>query len=395
VFGLFDRLGGKSRKAKRARKKELAGRLDDAAALYLDAELLDDAARVLLLKADTDTDPERRMVLCAQAARVGGASEHGDKARRRKARLGFDLAKSMRGATMHGELLTIAAELEAVGEWQAAAEAFALAGDSDGEIRVLKDAGAIEQLEERLRQTTENARRKRDLAQLLRRIGDLDTIAERREALRAARAWLAREHDDQVQLEADRIAGRLLEGPSIELELDGQRSRYVLGSQITLGRARADILVHASAVSRQHLRLYRKDGEPYVEDLETRNGTSLAGARVEGSLPVGTGLELELADQLPCRITPRSSSPDAPLLIDVAGDRYVVPLGPLAVLHWKLVDAHDGDDRFVVLRTSEGQEPPHMGGYRLGFQIELCHGDRIRRSRDGEVVLAVPAGGES
>jgi hypothetical protein len=387
VLGLF---GGKKRKEERAKKCELVGQLDKAIGLYLEAELPDDAARVLLLKADAEVDPNKRMVLCAQAARVGESTPHGKQARKRKALLGFDLVKGARGATMRGELLRAAEELEAADEWQAAAEAYALVGDTDNEIRVLKEAGAIERLEDRLWETSEKARRERDRTQLIRRLRDLDIIAERRAALHAGRQWLARGADEQVQLEVDRIANRLLAGPSVVLDLRGSEERFVLGSEVTIGRTNADIVVASSAVSRQHLRLSRVEGQPRVTDLDTRNGTMLAGARVSGSLPIGEGLELSLAGRVPCTLTPLGTEAHAPVVADVAGARYLLPLGPLQIGHWSLVDAHDGDDRFVVLRTLDGHEPPHMAGYRLAYQIELCIGDRFAEQRDGPVILEVP-----
>ena len=95
-----------------------------------------------------------------------------------------------------------------------------------------------------------------------------------------------------------------------------------------------------------------------------------------------------LSGQVGCRLTP-SSSPDG-VLVEVAGECHLAPLGPLVVGGWEVVDAHDGEERYVVLRTAEGSEPPHMGGYRLGPQIELCMGDELRATREGPVVLAVP-----
>jgi hypothetical protein len=393
AVALFDWLGGRRRKAARARQKGLTGDLEKAAQLYLEVEMPDDAARVLLLKADAEVEVERRMVLCAQAARVGADSAHGREAARRKALLGFDLVKAARGATMRGELLRAAAELEAVEQWQAAAEAFALAGDQDGEIRVLKEAGAIGELEDRLQKSSDAARRERDLAALLRRMRDLDALGERRQAIAAARAWLEREHDEELQLQLERVRSKLLHGPVVTLEVNGERRRYVLGSQITIGRANADIVVHSSGVSRQHLRLSRRGGAPVVEDLETRNGTTLAGANVRGSLPVGGGLALELGGQVACTVVPLSTAPDAPIAIEVAGERYLAPLGPMGVGRWVVVDAHDGDDRFVVLRSSADADPPHMGDYQLAREIELCVGDRISAQRHVPVVLSVPGGG--
>ena len=64
VFGLFDRLGigsAKRREAK-ARKLELAGDLEGATALYVDAERPDEAARVLLLRADAEARPARNSI---------------------------------------------------------------------------------------------------------------------------------------------------------------------------------------------------------------------------------------------------------------------------------------------------------------------------------------------
>ncbi|MBW2457848.1 MAG: FHA domain-containing protein, partial [Deltaproteobacteria bacterium] len=384
------------RAATKARNKELGGNLDRAVQLYLSAEQPDEAARVILLKADGSPNPQERMVLCAQAARIGEGTDHGRQARERQAMLAFDLVQTTKGATMHGELLRVAADLEAVGKWEAAAEAYVMAGDTEAEIRVLKEAGAIERLEERLRETSDEARSQRDRAQLIRRIRDLDAIAERRTALQSAHQWLAEQPDDQLQLEVDRIVGRLICGPRITLEVDGERSCYVLGSTITIGRAGADVTVHSSAVSRQHLRLSRVAGKAQVEDLDTRNGTTLAGARIRDALPVGSGVELELAGQVAVSVAPASAEqPDGPVTVAVAGERYVLPLGPLLIGPWRVVDAHEGDERFVVLRTPEHQEPPHMAGYRLAYEIELGRGDRLAASRGGPVVLAVPEAQEN
>lgn len=391
MFGLFDRFGGKQRKEAQAKKKELAGDLERATELYLEAELPGEAARLLLLRADGEPDPNKRMMLCAQAARVGQGTEEGEQAQRRKALLGFDVVKGSKGATMHGELVRVAAELETCGAWAEAAEAYRMADDTEAEIRVLKEAGAIEELEERLRQTSQKAKRERDRTQLLRRLRDLDRIAERRVALKAALSWLEREQDEQIELEVDRIRSKLLNGPAIRLVVNSIPTRYVLGTTITIGRANADIVVHASAISRQHLRLRRGEDGPVVEDLETRNGTTLAGARISAPMPIGDGLSLELAGQVPCRLEPAYPGDTAgPVAVQIAGEHHVVPLGPLRIGGWVIEDAHHGEDRFIVLRTLEGRDPPHMGGFRLAHEIELCAGDELCEERAGEVTIAVP-----
>ncbi len=387
VFGWFDR---KKRKESRARKKELKGELQAAAELYLEAQLQDEAARVLLLRADAETDVAMRLAFCAQAARIAPATPHGDRALSRKAIISFDLAKASGAARMQGEILAIAAELEACGELRKAAEAFSLAGDGDGEIRVLQEAGLIEQLEEKLAVSSRKARDERDRAQLLRQLSDLDVIAERRKALQLARDWLVmREHDEQVQVHIDRISSKLLEGPLLNLVISEQHVMVALGTTLTIGRAHADIVVSSSAISRQHLRLGREGQVPFVEDLSTRNGTTLGGARVD-RLEVTSGLQLLLAAKIPCLIEPfEPTQPQGPLSITVAGERYLAPLGPMTIGDWRLVDAHDGEDRFVVLRTKPGGTPPIMNGYRLAHEIQLCAGDKLQEQRDGPIVLAV------
>ena len=108
-------------------------------------------------------------------------------------------------------------------------------------------------------------------------------------------------------------------------------------------------------------------------------------------MPVGSGLKLSLADQVPCSIEPlEAGQPQGPLNIRVAGEQYIAPLGPLHLFGWELHDAHEGDDRFLVVQTPPGSSPPHSDRYRLGMRIELAAGDQLRQERAGPVVLAVP-----
>jgi hypothetical protein len=323
---------------------------------------------------------------------MGRGSEPGRAAERRKALLRYELCRSPAGATMRGELPAIADELQRAGEWQKAAEAFALAGDRAAELQVLEQAGAIEQLEGRLGEDAERERYERERAQLLRQLGDLDRVAERRKALRLAVAWLARQPDDAVALELERIRSRLLSGPIVALEQGGQPMRYALGSEVTIGRADATIVVRSSAVSRQHLRLVRRDGAPWVEDLGTRNGTTLGGARMAGALPVGTGLRLLLAGQMECGVAPLDPAcPNGAVAVEVAACRTLVPLGPCRVGPWEIELGRRDDETagVVVLRAPAGVEPPCLDLLRLGREIELAMGDELRAERDGPVVLRV------
>jgi len=385
VFGWFD---PKIRKAKQARAAELQGRLDDATRLYVEAEQAEEAARVLLLKADATGDGERRMALAAQAARIAPGTKMGHQAARRHALMAFDCIREAPGGVMPAELRRVAEALGASGAWRQAAEAYQLLGDRDGEIDALREAGELNALERRLAEDSAESRTSRNRAALLAALHDHDQLAERRAALCIADTWLSEHDDEQVRLEKNRIVARLLTGPRVTLEIDGERQTIVLGQRVTVGRSGADVTVASTAVSRQHLCVFRRDDGCYIEDLDTRNGTLLAGARVSGVLPVGEGLELALAGEIRCVITPLESR--GGVLLEVAGEQLHLPLGPLQIGDWRLFHVHDGDHDFVVLRTRTGV-PPLRDGYSLCREIELCHGDALTRERDGAVILAVPA----
>lgn len=403
-MGWFERFGwgrGDSRR-KAAEAKELAGDLAAAAQLYLEAELPDEAARVLLLRADAEAAPERRIAFCAMAARTAGSEEVRRAALRRKALLALDVLTARGASALRSEVLAVARELEEAGELERAADAFAMAEDPESEARVLTAAGAIERLEERLRVSMSSARSQRERAAVLSRIADLDRMAERRAALEAAEAWVAAQQDEQVSDAARAIRARLVAGPLIQLEIGGALGQYALGDEVTIGRGEATIVVGSRAVSRTHVRLFRGPEGIAVEDLGTRNGTTLAGARLSGPLPVRGEVRVLLGGEVPLCLTPLAAPRDdgRPLpgdgaggcLVDIAGVRVVAPLGDLAVGPLRLRREQARGDWFVVLRTPPGAPPAFLGGYQLAAAVELCAGDAISGVRGGPVLLRVPGG---
>jgi pSer/pThr/pTyr-binding forkhead associated (FHA) protein len=57
---------------------------------------------------------------------------------------------------------------------------------------------------------------------------------------------------------------------------------FPLESRLTIGRGEEnDIRLTHSTVSRQHTVVYLEDGQPFVQDMESRNGTYLNCERVE------------------------------------------------------------------------------------------------------------------
>ena len=80
----------------------------------------------------------------------------------------------------------------------------------------------------------------------------------------------------------------VLDGP------DRGKSFDLEGDTIYIGRSpRSHIQLKDPHVSRRHLRVLRKGERYFVEDLESKNGTSVAGE------PLSPGVELELKERTP------------------------------------------------------------------------------------------------
>ena len=403
TVGIFDWLASKSqrdaRKASAALASERAGELAEAVDLYSDAGLPDEAARVLLLRADAESSAEKRIALCSLASFTATSEELRRKARGRKARVVFDVLQARAPAFMKSELVAVARELEELGELELAADAYAMAGDGEAEARVLTALGASERLEERRRGPASAAREQHDRERTLQRLAELDRAGGRRAALELAVDALDRYTDERLAQAARVIRTRLLRGPVVELEIDGASGRYALGSDVTIGRGDATIMIVSPMVSRRHLRLFRTRKGAYVEDLATRNGTSRAGTRLTVPIAIGGGVQLELGGEVPCAIRPLEPDQGSEALpadgdlfmVEVPGAIYIAPLGELAVGDWRIVHETVRDEAYVVLRTPSGADRPHLGEAELGAQIELSVGDELRAPRGGPIRLRVPA----
>jgi phosphoserine phosphatase RsbU/P len=69
------------------------------------------------------------------------------------------------------------------------------------------------------------------------------------------------------------------------------------GASVVLGRHPAcDVVLESGAVSRQHARILNLDGNFYVEDLHSRNGTLLNGLPVTGRQPLSDDDQLGICD---------------------------------------------------------------------------------------------------
>lgn len=73
--------------------------------------------------------------------------------------------------------------------------------------------------------------------------------------------------------------------------------QWTLDGELTLGRhAGSTVVLDEQFVSQHHARLFRRDGEVFVEDLGSTNGTWVNGERATGQRPVRPGDQLQVGN---------------------------------------------------------------------------------------------------
>jgi len=387
-MAFFDRLFGKGKHAAQARSAEMRGDLAKAAELFGEAGQPDEAARVMILRSEGETDPRSKLQYLAQAIQLAAAGgERNKEARQKRAELLLALAgdASVSAVARH-EVIEAAKDLEAIGKSLEAAEAFARAGDKEGEARALQAAGDVERLEFLLstEQYKERISRARED-----KTKDVDLMIEcgrRREALAALDELLAATPDDLTLRErANSLRARRVIAPIVALDMLGERWTMVLGDEVVIGRTEGSIKVSSNAVSRQHLRVVREGSDFVVRDLESRNGTQLRGINLAGALPIREGLELKLGREVTLRVKP-SKKLEGGLEIEVAGQRYVACLGP-ATLPVSGLALAAGTDGWVELVGNGAR--CYVGDVEWTDRATLLAGDAIAIARKGEAAVKV------
>lgn len=298
-------------------------------------------------------------VMATDATRLGVAERHSRfRAVAHGARLTMDAFLSLGGLGKRDALRASAKELEDAGEPARAGEMYALAGEAREAERI----------------GIPNPPSPVDEPTVLGDITALDRRGLRLLALRVAKEQLARSPDPELAALARNIAARLVRGPMITLAVDDREARVVLGDEVVLGRADATITLASPLLSRRHLRLFRREGAAFIEDLHSHNGTWLAGARISAPIPVGDRVDLLLGKEIPCCLC---ADDLGGLSLDVAGQRWLVPLGPLLVDGHALSLEARGEDRVVVLRPGPGT-PPLLGDTPVDTEIQIARGDVLR-----------------
>ncbi|MCC6899244.1 MAG: FHA domain-containing protein [Polyangiaceae bacterium] len=382
-MGFFSRVGeifaGRRRAGlSRARRLEALGNLEEATVLDLELGEAAEAARVIALRASAALDPEKKRVLLSQAAGLAtGPALREIEATR--ARLTLELSAAGKYDPGRGELLEVAQRLERVGEHELAAEVYARVGDRDAQARMLVEAGAIDRLEAVLDSEHARERAERERAALHARVRDLALAGARREAL--ALGLEARPHDPMIADVLRGVEARRPVLPRVRLVVEGERLDVVFGREVSVGRAEAALSIASPALSRSHLALRRGTLGPEAVDLGSRNGTFVAGARLDAPLRVGEGVVLELGGEVRLELAPWRGG----LRASWAAGVVHAPLGPLELDGWT-VDV--SDDGWLVLSA---RSPAVLDELAVQGEIQLLTGDRLRRSPGGAVVLEVVA----
>jgi len=98
--------------------------------------------------------------------------------------------------------------------------------------------------------------------------------------------------------------------------------KYALGETTALGRSsECEIQVLDPQLSRRHASIVEKDGEHWLEDLGSRNGTFVGGSRIDGPVRLVDGDEIGLGDHA------FIYNPPIDVLHELRGDKTVLVVG--------------------------------------------------------------------
>jgi hypothetical protein len=393
LFGLRDQ-------EKKGRSAEDRGDFAQAAALYAEAGLLEEAARVTILRGDAETRPNARLRHYARAATLAPESSPWRARALTKRALAVVVLASNGPVTAvaRRDLGMAARELEALGEHELAADAYGRAGDRGAQLRALERAGSIESIELLLDAENDRERAVRARRSQNDEFAFLVAGGRRREALALAYA----SDDPGLRQRGDAITSRRLWGTHAHVSVRGRRMHLLLGDELVIGRApdvaphedfrppsrRAALVLGAPSLSRSHLSIFRRDGAVFVRDLESRHGTTLRGFAL-GEVAMGEGIKLVLGGAVAVALRPAMVLEGA-VEVTVDSACYIAPLGPasLGVGRWRIERA--ADDWLEIV--TDGEPPAYSGGLEWPPRATLLAGDAIATERGGTCEVEVGGG---
>jgi len=187
-----------------------------------------------------------------------------------------------------------AAELLVIGDdHQTAGEALEVIGDLQGAASAYSAGGFVEKMESTLAKDDAVVEQARDEADAFANYETHMHVGRRDEArTELARALHSAAVAGEYRRMLDQLDTALLTGGRVELKRRGKPAIVACAApKIVIGRdALCDLPLRAGGVSRQHAEIDRVTGAFHLRDLDSRNGTSLAGLPLVGKVPLaGTG----------------------------------------------------------------------------------------------------------
>lgn len=365
---------------------EAAGNVDLAAERYALAGEHEGAVRMHLARAARA--PNRHAEIAALRDALRWAGDDPTLKKQACKALGRALWESIRAEGIATERdrqkVREAADMLVAGEDHATAgEALEAIGDHQAAALAYSAGGLVERMEQALT---------KDDAKYLRAREETDGFAGyqtnmrigRRDDARAelARAIAASEQAGEYRRMLDQLDTALLTGGRVELKRRGKPVIVACAaSKIVLGRDQlCDLTLRAGGVSRQHAEIERAGDTFQLRDLDSRNGTSVAGLPLVGKVPlVGTGtfglgdectIEFEATTSLLVLRLANGIDRGAALIASDDGER--IDLAPLGVgLDVVFQKGRPLLGRGVCKDVTFNDEP--LGDLR----VQLIRGDRI------------------
>ncbi|MDB4967507.1 MAG: domain containing protein [Myxococcales bacterium] len=386
---------------RRAVAAEAAGDYAEAARAYALAGEKVKVAEMHLLRAERAPSPGAKLHELRAAIRWADLDEpDGPQARRRIARALFAWAKT---ATLVSDaeksVVRDAAQLFGdVGDHVGAGECHEFVGDELAAAEAYQRAGDVERLESVL--SREEHRRK--LGGRVREAFEEYKMAlasgERDRALEAIRQCAesplpplspTMSADRQAEMMRDRASyQRLREELEAKLVADGsvllragavghaRERRYVAAFPLVMGRdASCQLSLRDAGISRQHAEIVAADDGGFaLRDHDSKNGTTLAGVRIAGTLPIAGEGDLGLGELCVIHYVVQGDT----LTLEVTrgldrGLRVVAGRGALDVEGVGELQFIDGRPRLGPI----GGRLLYLNGVHAGFAVQLIRGDVV------------------
>jgi tetratricopeptide (TPR) repeat protein len=282
---------------------EAAGNVDLAAERYALAGEADGAVRMHIARAARAGTRQAEIAALRDAIRWAG-SEPGLLKMAAKA-LGRALWENLRSEGVATERdrakVREAAELLVVGEdQQTAGEALEMIGDLQGAATAYSSGGYLDKMEAMLAKDDAVAERARDEADAFANYETHMRVGRRDDArAELARALANAAAAGEYRRLLDQLDTSLLTGGRVELKRRGKPAIVACAApKIVIGRdALCDLPLRAGGVSRQHAEIDRTPEGFQLRDLDSRNGTSLAGMPLVGKVPLAGAGRFGLGDE--------------------------------------------------------------------------------------------------